>query len=97
MPIDPRRIEVIDDVSAAILRKMSGAERLDMGRRMFRSMRAELVHFLRTQHPEWSEEQVRREVARRVSGGRLECRKPGSNGSIPVRDAGGDCPISWSR
>ena len=69
MPIDPDRIEVVDDAMAAILRGKTGAERLAMASAMFESARRMLLSHLAAEHPDWSEEQVKREAARRLSHG----------------------------
>jgi hypothetical protein len=67
--IDPDRIEVVDDEMAAILRGKTGAERLAMASAMFESARRMLLSHLAAEHPDWSEEQVTREAARRLSHG----------------------------
>lgn len=60
-------IEVIDDESAAVLRKIPGSKRLAMvdeliafGRNLMRSRMREL-------HPDWDEGKIAREVARRIA------------------------------
>ncbi len=69
--MDPRlrRIEIIDDRMAAVLRNKTEAERFAMIDKFWRFARqliqANTVH----EHPDWSEEQVRKEVARRMSHG----------------------------
>jgi hypothetical protein len=68
-PIDLSRIEVIDDETARILRGKTGAERLAMANDMFNSARRMLLSHLAAEHPDWTEEQVTREVARRISHG----------------------------
>ncbi len=68
-PIDLSRIEVVDDETARILRGKTGAERLAMANDMFNSARRMLLSHLTAEHPDWSEEQVTREVARRISHG----------------------------
>jgi hypothetical protein len=69
MRIDPSRIEVVDDDMARILRGKTGAERLAMANAMFESARRMLLSHLAAEHPDWSEEQVTREAARRLSHG----------------------------
>jgi hypothetical protein len=67
--IDPSRIEVVDAETARILRGKTGAERLAMANAMFVSARNMLLSHLAAEHPDWSEEQVTREAARRISHG----------------------------
>jgi Rv0078B-related antitoxin len=67
--LDPRRIEVIDDDMARVLQAKTGAERLAIGFAMFSSARRMLISHLRDQHPDWSEEEVLREAAHRLSHG----------------------------
>ncbi len=64
---DPRRIEVIDDDMAEIIRAKSGAERLRIAFGLFESARRMLTSMLAADHPDWSREQVRREVSRRLA------------------------------
>lgn len=61
---DPRRIEVMDDDMADILRAKSGAERLRIAFEMYESTRRMLTYMLKGDHPDWSEERIRREVSR---------------------------------
>jgi hypothetical protein len=61
--------EVVDHETAAILRKKSPTERLAIAHGMWRSARNMLLCALRSQHPEWTDEQVEREVSRRLSHG----------------------------
>ena len=67
--MDPGQIEVMDDAMVEVLRQMSGEQRLRIASGMFASARRTIMHVLRTQHPDWSEEQVIREAARRLSHG----------------------------
>lgn len=69
MRLDRGQIEVMDDAMAEVLRAKSGAERLMIASRMFVSARRTILHLLRTEHPDWTEEQVCREAARRLSHG----------------------------
>jgi hypothetical protein len=63
------RIEVMDDLMAEVLRQKTPAERLAISHGMWRFARELLRSALRAQHPDWSEEQVHRETARRLSHG----------------------------
>lgn len=67
--LDPRNVEVIDDQMAAVLRAQSGADRLRIASGMFAFARRMILAQLRAEHPEWTEEQIRREAARRLSHG----------------------------
>ena len=65
--IDPRRIEVVDDNVARILRGMSGMDRLRLAHEAWELARQRLTAFVSANHPEWSVEEVRKEVARRLA------------------------------
>lgn len=64
---DLRRIEVLDDTMAEVLRRKTPAERLAIGFGLWRSARTLLRRQLASLHPEWNVGQVDREVARRLS------------------------------
>ena len=61
--------EVVDQQTAKILREKTPGERLAIAHGMWRSARTMLLSALRGQHPDWTDEQVRREAARRLSHG----------------------------
>ena len=63
------RFEVVDHAMAAVLRQKSEAECLQIAWGLWRSARLMLVNLLRSEHPDWSETAVNREVARRMSHG----------------------------
>jgi hypothetical protein len=67
-PIDPRRIEVVDHAVADILRKMQPYETTALTAQAFESARELAAAQVMRTHPDWTEEQVRREVARRIAG-----------------------------
>jgi hypothetical protein len=69
MAIDPRNIEVIDDDMVDVYRQMSGARRLKTASGMFTHARQMITNILRWQHSDWSEDQIRRETAKRLSHG----------------------------
>ena len=71
MRLDPGRIEVVSEEVAAILRKKTGAERLAMADAMFSSARKMLISHLRAEHPDWDEQQINHEAARRLSHGAI--------------------------
>ena len=67
--IDPRRIEVIDDRTAEILRKMTPWMRVRRGLEMAEFARAVIATNVRHKHPDWSEARVQSETVRRFSRG----------------------------
>lgn len=64
-------VEVIDDASFEMLRHKSGAEKLRIAFGMFSWARRMLLTHLRAEHPDWTEDQVNREAARRLLHGAL--------------------------
>jgi hypothetical protein len=69
MPIDPKRIEVVDEEMAQVLRSKTGAERLEIAWRMVASARRMIASHLRTEHPDWDDQQIHAETIRRLSLG----------------------------
>ncbi len=67
--MDRDRFEVVDDAMAAILRQKTGAERLAIANAMYVSARRMLLSHLAAEHPDWSEEEIQREAAQRLSHG----------------------------
>jgi hypothetical protein len=67
--LDPRQIEVIDDRMAEVLRTKTPAERIHIGFTMWVSAKKMLTHHLTHTNPDWKEEQIFREVTRRLSRG----------------------------
>jgi hypothetical protein len=65
----PCSYEVIDDLTAAALRRMGGAARLAMVDVLCRAGRELMGSKVRAQHPDWTTRQVQQEVARRVGLG----------------------------
>ncbi len=63
------RPEPTDDVMVYFLRNMTGSQRLATADRMYHNARAALLRYIRTEHPDWSAEQVNRETSRRLSHG----------------------------
>jgi hypothetical protein len=64
-----RRIDIIDDRMAELLRAKTEAERFAMIDRSWRFARQMIQSMIIHEHPDWPEDQVRREVARRISHG----------------------------
>jgi hypothetical protein len=69
MRLDPGQIEVVDEALAAVLRQKTGADRLRIASGLFASARRMLTSLLRADHPDWDEQRLMREVARRLSHG----------------------------
>lgn len=67
--LDPGQIEVVDDACARIYASKSPAERLKIASGMWRSARKLLTQSIKSQYPQWSEQEVRREIIRRLSHG----------------------------
>jgi hypothetical protein len=62
-------VEMMDDRMADVLRAKSPAERLAIANGMWRSARRMIEAILLAERPDWSDDQIRREVARRMSHG----------------------------
>lgn len=69
MIADPRRIEVLDEAMAEVLRRKTPAERIGIGFALWTSAQRMLRTHLASSHPEWDEARIGREVARRLSHG----------------------------
>jgi hypothetical protein len=67
--LDPKRIEVVDETVARILRRKTPAERVKMISDAHRTMRLVVEGRLRTRHPDWSDDRVKAEVVRRMTRG----------------------------
>ena len=67
--LDDGQIEVVDPAVALILRQKSPTERVALIFDANRTMRQLIAGRLRTDHPDWSDEQVSAEVARRMLHG----------------------------
>jgi hypothetical protein len=64
--IDPRNIEAVDDELAAVLRMKSPADRIRMVGEANDTARILAAAGIRYFHPDWSEDQIGSEVARRM-------------------------------
>jgi hypothetical protein len=62
-------IEIIDDIMVDIYKQKSSFERLKIAFGLWNSARTQLFHNLRSIRPDWDEEHIRREVAKRISHG----------------------------
>jgi hypothetical protein len=67
--LDPGRIEIVDEAVAAVLRRKTPAERIALAAAAHRTARALLAAQIRSQHADWTDEQVHREVVRRLTRG----------------------------
>lgn len=68
-PIRPdfRQIEIVDPDVARVLRDKSGMERLRLAHEAWELAHDRLTAFLSARHPEWDREEVRKQVAGRLS------------------------------
>ncbi len=66
MRLDKGQIEVVDDKVAEILRKKTGQERLKMVWDSWTFFCQRIEAHLRGIHPEWTREEIQKEIAKRV-------------------------------
>ena len=69
MAAEDRDLDIIDDDMARVLRGMTGAERLKIANGMFNSARRMIASHLAAEHPDWDQERIEKETARRISHG----------------------------
>jgi hypothetical protein len=69
MEIDERNIEIIDDRMATVFREKTPQQRLAIAFSLWTSAKKHLTNYLRSEHPEWDEVKIRKEVAKRLSHG----------------------------
>jgi hypothetical protein len=67
--LDAGQIEVVDEAIAQVLREKTPTERIEMVLAANRTMRLVIEGSLRSRHPDWNNDQIKKEVARRMSGG----------------------------
>jgi hypothetical protein len=65
-------IELLDPMIVEILRSQTPQQRLAQAFRMWETARIITISGIRSQHPDWSEEQALRECANRLSHGETE-------------------------
>jgi hypothetical protein len=70
--IDLSRIYVLPDLTADILRRATPAERIAAGMELQRNLRNRLAAAIVSANPEWTEKEIRAEVARRVLAGEYD-------------------------
>lgn len=64
-PGQPLRMEIIDDATAAIYKRMTPVEKFEHVHRLISDIRGMLECSLRGQHPSWTSAQIALELARR--------------------------------
>lgn len=69
--LDKGQIEVVDDQMAKVLSMKTSAERIRIGFDIWLSARNMLMTYLRKSHPDWNEEMVTKEVAKKLSHGAI--------------------------
>ena len=69
MRVEKRNIEIIDDAMSKVLRGKTPRQRLAIAFGLWSSARKQLSNYLRTEHPDWSEAMIQKEVARSLSHG----------------------------
>ncbi len=67
--VDSRNLEVVDDDMAEVFRSMTGAQRLKIANDLFESARRMISSHLTAEHPDWDEQRIQEETARRLSHG----------------------------
>ena len=67
--LDRGQIEVIDDKIAEIMKTKSGQERLNMVWDAWTFFEKTIRAYLKNRHLEWTEEQIQKEIVRRVTHG----------------------------
>jgi len=67
--LDRGQIEVVDDTVAEILKKKTGLERLKMVWDSWNFFCQGIEAYLKNIHPEWTHEQIQKEIVRRVMYG----------------------------
>lgn len=72
MPKRQPVVEIIHPMVVESLRKKTPAERLQMAFGMWECAKNFIRGVLRQEHPDWTEEQILRETARRLSHGATE-------------------------
>lgn len=62
-------MELLDPAVVEVFRGKTVSERMAMCFEANRTMRLRVAGYLRSRHPDWDEETIGREIARRMSGG----------------------------
>ena len=69
MPDQLPKFDVIDDAMADVLREKTEWERLEIAFGMWRFARDMIRENLKVEHPDWADDRINKEVARRLSHG----------------------------
>ena len=64
-------VELMDPMMVEIMRQKTPEERLAIAFNMWKTARVMIGGTLRQQHPDWTEEQINQEIAKRVSHGKV--------------------------
>jgi hypothetical protein len=67
--VDPRRIELLDEVTLAAMRRMTSDQKLRASFDLWRYARDRTEAAVRWQYPDFDDRAVRKEVARRILRG----------------------------
>lgn len=65
--LDKIQIECPDDVMVEIYKKKSPAERIKIASGMWESARKQISAVIRSLHPDWKDDQINKEVIKRLS------------------------------
>ena len=63
--LTPRNVELADDATIEMCRAMTGEQKRRASAALFRFALRRLTDHLRHHHPDWTDEQIRREIVRR--------------------------------
>ena len=67
--IDPQRIEILEPEMAHVLRALTPVKRLAIAFSCNRTVRLRWQSQLHKKHPEWSDQEIQQDIARRLLGG----------------------------
>lgn len=69
MGVNERNIEVIDGTLARVLRGKTPQQRLAIAFGLWTSAKKQLTNYLWSEHPDWDEMMIQKEVVKRLSHG----------------------------
>ncbi|OGF68032.1 MAG: hypothetical protein A2Y62_19350 [Candidatus Fischerbacteria bacterium RBG_13_37_8] len=69
MKIEERNFELISDEIVQVLKKKSPAERMEIAFDICKTVQTILENHIRFLHPKWTNQEIKKELARRISGG----------------------------
>ncbi len=67
--LDPKDFDSMDETMAEIYRGMTGVERLQVWKRLWKFARRLIEADVRENHPDWQEEEIQMETGRRMLSG----------------------------